>query len=354
LPKYVEYDTNGEPFYNFEKLYEVAKYVVGPMNKVIDNNYYPTPETKDSNMAHRPLGIGVQGLADVYFKMKMPFESNEAAKLNKEIFETLYYGCLKGSIEESKKEGPYSSYTNSPFSEGKLQFDLAAEFDNIKLDECISGRWNWEELKTELKEHGIRNSLLIALMPTASTAQIMGNAECFEPIDSCIFKRRVLSGEYMVVNKYLVAELSKMGLWSKEMKDRIIANDGSIQNIPEIPDDIKAIYKTVWEISMKCVINQCSDRGVFVDQMQSMNLFVSNPTYKKLTSMHFYAWKHNLKTGMYYLRSKAIASAGKFSVDANLEKQIRDKKEKGEELQREEEVLLCSLDNPGACEMCSG
>lgn len=840
LPKYVEYDENGKPFYNFEKLYDVARYVVGPMNKVIDNNYYPTPETKDSNMAHRPLGIGVQGLADVYFKMKMPFESKDAAKLNKEIFETLYYGCLKGSIEQSKKDGPYSSYTNSPFSEGKLQFDLAAEFDKINLNDYISGRWDWKSLKQELKEHGIRNSLLIALMPTASTAQIMGNAEClasgtkisltnglsyniedlvtnnykvygwnnnkitegyqtnhlnqgiketikivlndtreiictkdhkflttegwteaqyltnnhkiicgpentfdekcdkekdfelntpfmnfdmkswdnrqkflafsrlmgfvlsdgtinegeiaiypgsiidanalcddinlitgmypkinkntrgfriritgilkktietlpgiikgrrviighcipdflldnkcpksiireflaghfggdggiptlqtkyktkdkikttngsfsglfiyhnttlknlnhtinifktfkklletfniksnisnpiktkqsdivslklrispttkflerigvryciekqlkltvvtsywrlresiikqrqqilqiakalnesginktdslknaiktysetniiysnlcipsydsfkyylskdvnqktddikinilncceyleqidakswfinkhivgsddidipyfklsihsihkdiprqvwdlsidkynsfiangimvhncFEPIDSCIFKRRVLSGEYMVVNKYLVTELSKLGLWSKQMKDRIIANDGSIQNIPEIPDDIKSIYKTVWEISMKSVIEQCSDRGVFVDQMQSMNLFVSNPTYKKLTSMHFYAWKHNLKTGMYYLRSRALTSAAKFSVDANLEKQIRDKKEKGEELQKEEQVLLCSLDNPGACDMCSG
>lgn len=353
LPKFVEYSENGKPYFNFEKLCEIAEYIITPMNKVIDNNYYPTPETEKSNFAHRPLGIGAQGLADVFFKMKLPFESKEAKQLNKEIFETIYYGCMKGSIELAKKDGAYSSFKGSPFSEGKFQFDLAQEYDGIKLDEYLSGRWDWETLRKELVEYGARNSMLVALMPTASTAQIMGNIESFEPIDSCIFKRRVLSGEFMVVNKHLVEDLNKLKLWNKEMKDTIIANNGSIQSITEIPDNLKEVYKTVWEISMKSVIEQCRDRGVFVDQMQSMNLFMANPTYKKLSSMHFYGWKNNLKTGCYYLRSKAIASAGKFSVDANLEKQIRKKKQKGEELKREEEVLLCSLDNPESCEMCS-
>lgn len=353
LPKFVEYKDDGTPFFNFEKLKEVAEYTVHPMNKVIDHNYYPTPETKNSNMAHRPLGIGAQGLADVYFKMKLPFESKEAAQLNKEIFETIYYGTLRGSIELAKMDGKYSSFHGSPFSEGKFQFDLAAEFDGINLDDYLSGRWDWDGLRKDLKEYGARNSMLIALMPTASSAQIMGNTESFEPIDSCIFKRRVLSGEYMVVNKYLVKDLEQLGLWNKEMKDLIIAHDGSIQNIPSIPNDIKRVYKTVWELSMKSVIEQCRDRGVFVDQMQSMNLFMGNPNYKKLTSMHFYAWKNNLKSGMYYLRSKNSASAGKFSIDASLEKQIREKQEAGQQLTQKEEQLICSIDNKEECMMCS-
>jgi ribonucleoside-diphosphate reductase alpha chain len=353
LPKYVELDENDKPYFNYKKLYEVAKYIITPMNKVIDNNFYPTEETKTSNMKHRPLGIGVQGLADVYIKMRYPFESKEAKELNKKIFETLYFGCLEGSIEEAKKDGKYSSFEGSPFSEGKLQFDLASQFDGINLDEYLSGMWDWDNLKSQLKEFGARNSMLVALMPTASSAQIMGNSECFEAYDSCIFKRRVLSGEYMIINKYLISDLSKLGLWSKEMKDTIIANNGSIQNISSIPDDLKALYKTVWEISMKSVIEQCSDRGVFVDQMQSMNLFMANPTYKKLTSMHFYAWKNHLKSGIYYLRSKSSASAGKFSIDAKLEKEIRQKKEKGKELSKNEEILLCSIDNKEECMMCT-
>jgi ribonucleoside-diphosphate reductase alpha chain len=326
------------------------------MNKVIDNNYYPVPETELSNMKHRPIGVGVQGLVDVYVKMRMPFESDEAKRLNKEIFETIYYGCLRGSIELAKKEGHYSSFKGSPFSEGKLQFDLCAEFDGIDLNDYLSNRWDWDTLRKDIVQYGTRNSMLLALMPTASTAQIIGNSECFEPVDSCIFKRRVLSGEYIVINKYLVEDLYKLGLWSKNMKDLIIAHDGSIQNIAEIPDDIKALYKTVWEISMKSVIEQCRDRGAFVDQMQSMNLFMANPNYKRLTSMHFYAWKNHLKSGMYYLRSKAGYQAGKFSIDANLEKSIREKREKGEELNGEETaaVLACSLTNREACEMCSG
>lgn len=355
LPKFVKYDENGSPFFDFEHLKNVSEYIIEPMNKVIDNNYYPVPETKKSNMAHRPIGVGVQGLVDVYVKMRLPFESQEAKKLNKEIFETIYYGCLKGSIELAKNDGTYSSFKGSPFSEGKLQFDLAAEFDGIDLSNYLSGRWDWDTLKSDLVKYGARNSMLLALMPTASTAQIMGNTESIECFDSCIFKRRVLSGEYVVVNKYLVEDLLKLGLWSKELKDTIIANEGSIQNIDIIPDNLKALYKTVWEISMKSVIEQASDRGVFVDQMQSMNLFMANPNYKRLTSMHFYAWKAHLKSGMYYLRSKASASAGKFSIDPELEKRIKEKQQKGETLEKEEEevVLACSRENPEDCAMCS-
>lgn len=353
LPKYVKYDKDNKPYFDFEHLRSVAEYIIGPMNDVIDHNHYPVPETKLSNMKHRPLGIGVQGLVDVYVKMRFPFESDRAKRLNKEIFETIYYGCLQGSIELAKKHGAYSSFTGSPFSEGKLQFDLAKQYDNINLDDYLSGRWDWDTLKRDLVQYGCRNSMLLALMPTASTAQIMNNTEAFEPFDSCIFKRRVLSGEYIVVNKYLVEDLTRLGLWTKELKDTIIANDGSIQNIHSIPDDLKALYKTVWEISMKSVIEQCRDRGVFVDQMQSMNLFMANPNYKRLTSMHFYAWKNNLKTGIYYLRSKGSAAAGKFSIDVNLEKQIREKQEIGEQLSKDEEKLICSIDNKDACMMCS-
>jgi ribonucleoside-diphosphate reductase alpha chain len=355
LPKYVKYDETGKPHFDFEHLCQVAEYIIEPMNDVIDNNYYPVPETKLSNMRHRPIGIGVQGLVDVYVKMRFPFESEEAKRLNKEIFETIYYGCLKGSINAAKKYGHYESFPGSPFSEAKLQFDLAAEYDGIDLKNYISGRWDWDSLKKDLVKYGSRNSMLLALMPTASTAQIMGNSEAFEPVDSCIFKRRVLSGEYIVINKYLVEDLTKLGLWTKELKDTIIANDGSIQNIQEIPEHIRLLYKTVWEISMKSVIEQCRDRGVFVDQMQSMNLFMANPNYKRLTSMHFYAWKNNLKTGMYYLRSKSSYSAGKFSIDPELEKRIREKREQGEQLKQEEQeaVLMCSRENPEACMLCS-
>jgi ribonucleoside-diphosphate reductase alpha chain len=353
LPKYVEYDENNIPIFNHQKLKDVAEHVILAMNKVIDNNYYPTPETSKTNFENRPLGIGVQGLSDVYIKMRMPFDSPEAKELNKEIFETLYYGCLKGSLEEAKRDGPYKTFKRSPFSEGKLQFDLAAEFDGIDLNNYLSGRWDWDSLKQDIKKYGVRNSMLTALMPTAGSSQLMNNSECFEPIDSCIFKRRTLSGEYMVVNKYLVNELTKLGLWSKELKEKIIAMDGSIQNIDEIPDTIKKIYKTVWETSMKAVIEQAGDRQVFVDQMQSMNLFMSTPNYKKLSSMLFYSWKNHLKSGMYYLRSKGAYQAGKFSIDASLEKSIRDKISKGVETTKEEEKLICSIDNKEDCMACS-
>lgn len=355
LPKFIKYDKDNKPYFDFEHLRQVSEYVVHPMNKVIDHTYYPVPETKLSNFKNRPIGVGVQGLNFVYIAMRLPFESEEAKKLNKEIFETIYYGCLQGSIELAKKDGPYSSFQGSPFSQGKLQFDLAAEHDGIDLSNYLSGRWDWNTLKQDIVKYGARNSMLLALMPTASTAQIMGNSECFEVIDSCIFKRRVLSGEFIVINKYLVSDLEKLGLWNNEVKDMIIANDGSIQNIDIIPNDIKQLYKTVWEISMKSVIEQCHDRGVFIDQMQSMNLFMANPNYKRLTSMHFYAWKKNLKTGMYYLRSKSSANAGKFSIDPELEKRIREKQERGEQLEQEEQavVLACSLENPESCMMCS-
>ena len=355
LPKYVKYNQDNKPYFDFEHLRQVSEYIIHPMNKIIDHTYYPVPETKLSNFKHRPIGVGVQGLVDVYVKMRLPFESEEAKKLNKEIFETIYYGCLRGSIELAKKDGAYSSFKGSPFSEGKLQFDLAAEYDGIDLSNYLSGRWDWDSLKQDLVKYGARNSMLLALMPTASTAQIMGNSECFEPVDSCIFKRRVLYGEFIVINKYLVEDLEKLNLWNNELKDTIIANDGSIQNIDIIPNDIKQLYKTVWEISMKSVIEQCHDRGVFIDQTMSMNLFMATPNYKRLTSMHFYAWKKNLKTGMYYLRSKSSASAGKFSIDPELEKRIREKKERGEQLEQEEQaaVLACSLENKEDCMMCS-
>jgi ribonucleoside-diphosphate reductase alpha chain len=355
LPKFVKYDHNNKPYFDFEHLRQISEYIIHPMNKVIDHTYYPVPETKLSNMKNRPVGLGIQGLVDVYVKMRLPFESEAAKKLNKEIFETIYYGSLRGSIELAKRDGAYSSFQGSPFSEGKLQFDLAAEYDGIDLTNYLSGRWDWDSLKQDLVKYGSRNSMLLALMPTASTAQIMGNSECFEPVDSCIFKRRVLSGEFIVVNKYLVEDLEKLNLWNNELKDMIIANDGSIQNIDIIPDDIKQLYKTVWEISMKSVIEQCHDRGVFIDQTMSMNLFMANPNYKRLTSMHFYAWKKNLKTGMYYLRSKSSASAGKFSINPELEKRIREKKERGEQLEQEEQaaILACSLENKEDCMMCS-
>ena len=355
LPKFVKYDHINKPYFDFEHLRQISEYIIHPMNKVIDHTYYPVPETKLSNMKNRPVGLGIQGLVDVYVKMRLPFESEDAKKLNKEIFETIYYGSLRGSIELAKRDGAYSSFQGSPFSEGKLQFDLAAEYDGIDLTNYLSGRWDWDSLKQDLVKYGSRNSMLLALMPTASTAQIMGNSECFEPVDSCIFKRRVLSGEFIVVNKYLVEDLEKLNLWNNELKDMIIANDGSIQNIDIIPDDIKQLYKTVWEISMKSVIEQCHDRGVFIDQTMSMNLFMANPNYKRLTSMHFYAWKKNLKTGMYYLRSKSSASAGKFSINPELEKRIREKKERGEQLEQEEQAatLACSLENKEDCMMCS-
>jgi ribonucleoside-diphosphate reductase alpha chain len=353
LPKFVKKNKEGVLYFDHQHLYEIAKFVLHPMNNVIDNTFYPTPETKLSNTRHRPIAVGVQGTSDVYIKMRLPFESPEAKQLNKEIFETLYYGCISGSIEEAKKYGTYSTYQGSPMSQGKLQFDLWEDSDDISVTH--SGRWDWSALKQELALYGVRNSLLTGLMPTASSASLMGNTESFEIMDSCIFKRRVLAGEFMVVNKYLVADLMNLGLWDKDIKDLIIANNGSVQGLDVIPSDIQAIYKTVWEISMKSVIEHSADRGVYIDQTQSMNLFMQSPSHKKLSSMLLYGFKHHLKTGLYYLRSKSSSSAGKFTIDPDLERKIKEKQQLGKKLSKKEEevVLMCSIENPEDCLLCS-
>jgi ribonucleoside-diphosphate reductase alpha chain len=352
LTKYIE-----DNKFNFDKLHETAEFMVKGMNKVIYNNTYPTIETKVSNMKNMPIGIGVSGFHQTFIKLKIPFESLLAKQLTREIMETIYHGCVKGSIDMAKTEGPYERFENSPFSKGQFQFDLVYEHDFKETQtkeefykSILSGRWDWEVLRTDMKKYGIRNSTLTALMPTASTAQIMGVSESFDPIDSCIFKRRVLSGEYVVINKELIDELTDLKMWNKEMKDLIILHNGSIQDINTIPPHIRELYKTSWEVSMRSVIDLAWERQLFVDHSQSMNLFISNPTFSKLTSMHFYAWKKHLKTGCYYLRSKAKSSAGKFSVDAESEKNLRDKNEKD---QLVEKMLVCSIENKEDCLMCT-
>lgn len=292
--------------FNFEKLHTVAKIVVRNLDRVIDVNEYPLENCKKSNLKNRPIGLGVQGLADTFFKLGFPFDSENAKKLNIQIFETIYHAALEQSSELAIENGKYASYEGSPISKGQLQFDLWGVEP--------SSLWNWDSLRCKIRENGVRNSLLVALMPTASTSQIFGFNECFEPITSNIYIRRVLSGEHQVVNKYLVDDLMKLDLWNIEMKNKIISNDGSIQNIDNIPDNIKELYKTVWEISQRVLIDLSVDRAPFIDQSQSMNLFMSDVTFSKLTSMHFYAWRKGLKTGMYYLRTKAAASAIKFSL----------------------------------------
>lgn len=272
--------------------------------------------------------------------MRLPFESDEAKKLNRDVFETLYYGCVEGSIDEAEKNGVYEKFNGSPASEGKLQFDLWEESDGKIVEQ--SGMWDWSVLKKRLVKHGLRNSLLTGLMPTASTAQIMGNSEAFEAVDSCIFKRRVLAGEFMVVNKYLVDDLNKIGLWNKDIKDLIIANNGSVQGLDVIPDNLQKLYKTVWEISMKSVIEQSAERSVYIDQMQSLNLFMSSPTHKKLSSMLFYGFKHNLKSGIYYLRSRSQTNAGKFTIDPEIEKRLKNKQVETVKEEEEEECVMCS------------
>ena len=279
------------------------------LNKVIDGNYYPVDTAKNSNMKNRPIGIGVQGLADVFMMMRMPFDSPEAKQLNSHIFETMYHASLEMSCELAEINGPYDTFEGSPFSKGQLQFDLWE-------DECeFSGLYDWSAMKEKVKK-GTRNSLLLAPMPTASTSQILGNNECFEPYTTNIYLRRTMAGEFVVVNKHLVRDLKNIGLWSKEMKDLMIKAGGSIQNIVDIPDELKKIYKNVWEISQKVIIDMAADRGKFIDQSQSMNLFLESPTSTKISSMHMYAWKKGLKTGMYYLRSKAKSRPIQFSLDA--------------------------------------
>ncbi len=302
LPRFVSHGT-----FDHQRLYEVTQVITRNLNRVIDVNNYPIPEARKSNLLHRPIAIGVQGLADALVLLRLPFECEEARTLNKEIFETIYFGALTASKDLARADGPYASYEGSPVSKGILQYDM--------WDVTPGPRWNWRGLKEEIAAYGLRNSLLTSLMPTASTSQILGNAECFEPYTSNLFSRRVLSGEFIVVNKYLMRDLVRLGLWNESMKQRVMAANGSIQHIEEIPAEIKLLYKTVWEVKQKTLIDFAVDRAPFICQSQSLNLYVENPTIAKLSSMHFYGWKKGLKTGQYYLRSQAAAEAIKFTLD---------------------------------------
>ncbi|KAK8218694.1 alpha subunit of ribonucleotide reductase [Phyllosticta capitalensis] len=304
LPTFVDVQNN---VYDFKKLHNVVQVLVKNLNKIIDINHYPVPEARKSNMRHRPIAVGVNGLADAFLALRMPFDSPEARQLNIQIFETIYHGALTASVELAKKNGAYETYEGSPVSQGILQYDM--------WNKTPTDLWDWESLKSEIAQHGVRNSLLVAPMPTASTSQILGFNECFEPYTSNIYSRRVLAGEFQVVNPWLLKDLVEMGLWSDNMKNRIIACNGSIQNIPNIPDDIKALYKTVWEISQRTIVQMAADRGAFIDQSQSLNIHMKEPTMGKITSMHFAGWKLGLKTGMYYLRTQAASAPIQFTVD---------------------------------------
>ncbi|WP_027411163.1 ribonucleoside-diphosphate reductase subunit alpha [Aquimarina muelleri] len=312
LPMFVK---NGE--FDHKELFRITKRVTKNLNRVIDRNYYPVKEAENSNVRHRPIGLGVQGLADAFIQLRLPFTSDGAKKLNQEIFETLYFAAVTASMEEAKEDGPYQSYEGSPISKGKFQYNLWG----LK-DEELSGRWDWDKLRKQVLKNGVRNSLLVAPMPTASTSQILGNNEAFEPYTSNIYTRRVLSGEFIVVNKHLLEDLVKLGLWNDSLKDAIMRANGSVQNIDIIPQDLKELYKTVWELSMKDIIDMSRHRGYFIDQSQSLNLFMEGATMAKLTSMHFYAWKSGLKTGMYYLRTKSAVDAIKFTLKSENKKQI--------------------------------
>ena len=303
--------------FDHQGLYDVTVRATKNLNKVIDRNYYPVKEAENSNFRHRPIGLGVQGLADTFIKLRMPFTSDEAKALNQEIFETLYFAALTASKDMAKAEGPYESYKGSPISKGEFQHNLWG----IK-DEELSGRWDWVTLRKDVKKHGVRNSLLVAPMPTASTSQILGNNECFEPYTSNIYTRRVLSGEFIVVNKHLLEDLVNLGLWNEDLKQELMRANGSVQQLDNVPDDIKELYKTAWEMSMKDIIDMSRQRGYFIDQSQSLNLFMEGATMAKLTSMHFYAWKSGLKTGMYYLRTKSAVDAIKFTLDKKKEEKV--------------------------------
>lgn len=337
LPMYVDEEKG---VYDFQKLYDVTYVATKNLNKVIDVNYYPVPEAENSNMRHRPIGLGVQGLADAFILMGYPFESEEARKLNRDIFETIYFAAMTASKDAAKADGPYETFKGSPVSKGIFQYDMWG----VTPD---SGLWDWDSLKKEVKKHGVRNSLLVAPMPTASTSQILGNNECFEPYTSNIYTRRTLSGEFVVVNKHLMKDLIKLDLWSPEMKNKLIAAKGSVQAIPDIPQNIKDLYKTVWEISQKAIIDMSADRGAYICQSQSLNIHIQDPNFGKMTSMHFYAWKKGLKTGMYYLRSRAAADAIQFTVDKQAAAAPT-----AAELEQKAADMACSLDNPDACEAC--
>jgi ribonucleoside-diphosphate reductase alpha subunit len=370
LPKFV----TEEGTFDHQKLYEITKVVTRNLNKVIDVNYYPVAEARYSNMRHRPIGIGVQGLADAFIMLRMPFDSEEARGLNTDIHETIYFAAMETSMELAKVNGAYETFKGSPVSKGIFQFDMWGVTPG-------SGRWDWDNLKKDVKQHGVRNSLLLAPMPTASTSQILGNNECFEPYTSNIYTRRTLSGEFIIANKHLMRDLISLGLWNETMRQKLIATNGSVQPIAEIPQNIKEIYKTVWEISQKSIIDMSADRGAYICQSQSLNIHLTDPNFGKLTSMHFYAWKKGLKTGMYYLRSTAAADAIKFTLDKTAMDQphvgetksgvetvtepavaYATKSEKqqtipynqpiAEEYDQKRTDMACSLDNPDDCEAC--
>ena len=331
----------GDRYFDFEKLAEVTTTVARNLNKIIDVNYYPAETARNSNMRHRPIGIGVQGLADAFILLGMPFDSAEAAQLNKDIFETIYFAALKASMETAKKDGPYSSYEGSPVSKGQLQFDMWGV--------SPSDRHDWAQLRKDIAQYGVRNSLLLAPMPTASTSQILGNNECFEPYTSNIYTRRVLSGEFVVVNQHLLSDLVEMGLWNKSLKNELVAHNGSVQKL-SIPTELKNMYKTVWEIKQRTLIDMAADRGAFIDQSQSFNVHMGDPNFGKMTSLHFYAWKKGLKTGMYYLRTRAAADAIKFTVDQQALKAKNGAPAKNK--QEQEAAMVCSLENKENCLMC--
>jgi ribonucleoside-diphosphate reductase alpha chain len=361
-----------EGTFDHQKLHDITKVITRNLNKVIDVNYYPVEEARNSNMRHRPIGLGVQGLADTFIMLRMPFDSDEARRLNEDIFETIYFAGMEASMELAKVNGPYETFKGSPTSKGIFQFDMWGVTPK-------SGRWNWEQLKQDVKKHGIRNSLLLAPMPTASTSQILGNNECFEPYTSNVYTRRTLSGEFIIANKHLMKDLIELGLWTENMRQKLIATNGSVQAIPEIPQNIKDIYRTVWEISQKAIIDMSADRGAFICQSQSLNIHLKDPNFGKLTSMHFYAWKKGLKTGMYYLRSTAAADAIQFTLDktamqpavvestttvsvteaVTVQQPVAVASEVQQNIQytaadydQKRAAMACSLDNPDACEAC--
>ena len=352
LPRFVDEKTGT---FDHNRLFEITYVATKNLNKIIDRNYYPIPEARNSNMRHRPIGLGVQGLADAFILMRYPFESQEAKRLNSEIFETIYFAALTASKDLAKIEGAYETYPGSPISKGIFQQDM--------WNVTPSNRWEWDILKEEVMKYGVRNSLLLAPMPTASTSQILGNNECFEPYTSNIYTRRVLSGEFVVVNKHLLRDLVKLGIWNDGLKNKIIAANGSVQGIAEIPANIKELYKTVWEIKQRTIIDMAADRGAFIDQSQSLNLFIQDANFAKMSSAHFYSWKKGLKTGMYYLRTKAAADAIKFTVDqdalaqpAILGNEDALLVERGQAhiltFEEQQAQLSCSLDNQEDCEAC--
>jgi ribonucleoside-diphosphate reductase alpha subunit len=325
LPAFVDM-TQNPPVFNYEKLHEVAQTVTYNLNRIIDVNYYPTEKTRLSNMRHRPIGIGVQGLADVFMMMGHPFISDEAKHINRLVFETIYHAALTESCNMAKVDGPYSTFQGSPASLGELQYDMWKVVPT-------EGRYDWTGLKAEIQAHGLRNSLLLAPMPTASTSQILGYNECIEPITSNIYSRRTIAGEFIMANKYLMNDLLKLDLWNEKIKNSIIANHGSIQHIDIIPPEIRDKYKTVWELPMRHLIDMAADRGAFICQSQSLNLWLEDPNYSSLTSMHFYSWSKGLKTGIYYLRRRGRHQAQQFTIEP----------EKGKVAEEHDEI----------CEMCS-